>query len=149
MGTSATLPRTPGSAPPNFYSQVGAQGGQPAPGPGAQGPGGQQVGAPPPQPKPQDPDQDFLDSVEKLLVVLNKLGEMQPRGMNVSKYTGAAAQAIKDMSKHVFSGKPAKGTQQTPGTSSAGAQGVGGNDTGTMASAPPSGASASNATGTI
>lgn len=86
MSTSAPsfdLPKTPQSAPPNFYSQVG------------QGQGASKGAS-------KDKDTEFLESVTKLLNVLGKMGKLEPRGMDVSKYTQAAADALKECVKHVF-----------------------------------------------
>lgn len=147
MATSP-LPRTSAGAPPNFYSQVGSMGGgQPGQGqPGQQQQPGQpdassQAAATP------DPDREFLEATTKLLTVLGKMGKMQPRGMDVSKFTDAAAQSIKDCVTHVFTKDKGK---QTPGTSAGAAANA--NPPGTPESSAtdtstPGIASASNATG--
>jgi hypothetical protein len=147
------LPRTPGSAPPNFYTQVGQQGGAPG-GPGQAGAagGGQQGQQPPPQQQApgQNPDQDFIDISEKMLTALAKMGMMQPKGQNIAKYTQAMAQTLKDCMKNVFGQGGGKGTAKgTPGsTSSAADQGVGGNDAAAGNTTGTTGVgSASNATG--
>lgn len=153
MATSSTLPRTAGSAPPNFYTQVGPQGqGQAPQGIGANGGQPAPQAQPPAPAAPPSPEQDFLDSTTKLLTVLDKMSKMQPRGMDISKYTDAAAQAIKSAQQYVFTDKGSgkgKIKPQTPGTS-AGDMGVAGNPTAASDTSGTQGvASASNATGTV
>lgn len=146
------LPRTPASAPPNFYSQVGQMGTNQI----QQGATGQQAAQqqnPDQSQSPStgpDPDREFLEASTKLLTVLDKLGEMKPRGLDVTKYTKAMAQVMKDCMKQVFTGGK-KG--QLPGsTSSAEDAGTNPADQTTGAGAGPLNtagvASASNATGT-
>lgn len=68
---------------------AGASGGQPGT-PSGQGGG---TGA---------EDQEFLENVTKLLGILQKMGEMKPKGQDVSKYTKAAADAMEDCIKNVY-----------------------------------------------
>lgn len=111
----ANLPTTPQSAPPNFYSQVGQMSSGPGQAPGAPG------SPDPSKPASMDADHEFLDTVTQLLTVLAKIGDMKPRGQDITKYTQAAADAMKDCVKQVFNqDMPAPGTQPSA-ASSAGA----------------------------
>lgn len=108
----ANLPSTPESAPPNFYQQVGAMASGPGGGAGQAGAG--QPGQPA-TPAPLDADHEFLDMVNKLLTVLAKMGQMQPRGQDITKFTQAAADAMKACVKSVFNQDVDAGTGQQPG----------------------------------
>lgn len=99
---ASSLPSTPQSAPPNFYSQVGNMAaGQSG---GAQA-AGQQAGSAAGQPgTPPDADQQFLEMVNKLLKVLQQMSDMKPNGQDVSKYMQAMSQTAKDCIKSVYGG---------------------------------------------
>src|SRR5271154_7536767 len=127
------LPTTPQSAPPNFYAQAGQMA---AANPGAGAAGGAGAGG---ASAPKDADHQFLDMTTKLLSVLQKMQDMKPRGVDVSKELQAAADAVKQAVSTVF-GKDgmagADGADQTVAGSagasdgSAGARGGGAADTG-------------------
>lgn len=121
----AELPSTPQSAPPNFYSQVGKM----ASGPGSSQQAAGAATATAAKPGPMDADHEFLETVTKLLTVLAKIGQMQPRGQDVSKYTQAAADAMKQCVSAVFGTDMGEaGAAQTPGsegTAAASASGPG------------------------
>ena len=99
MATAAATPNaTAGSgAPPNFYSQAGQMAAQ---GPAAGGMAAAGAGAGGASPK--DADHQFLDMTTKLLSVLQKMQDMKPRGMDVSKELQAAADAVKQAVSTVF-----------------------------------------------
>lgn len=108
--TSYALPRTPQAAPPNFYSQQ-AQMGQSGNAAGGQGQPGAAAGA---GAQDSPADHEFVVNLAKLLTVLDKMGQSNPNGVNIKKYTDAAARIMKDCSTAVTSG------EQTPDTSSSG-----------------------------
>ena len=130
---AGNLPSTPQSAPPNFYSQVGqmAAGQQ---GGGAGAAGGDQSQ----QPSQPDPDQQFLEMVNKLLKVLQQMGDMKPRGQDITKYMKSMSDTAKDCIKAVYGGK---GVPQAPGTDSSQSTTPqppnAGGQPGTSAGAPP------------
>jgi hypothetical protein len=101
---SYDLPKTQQAAPPNFYSQTGGQ--------GSSGQSGSSSGAD----SQQDPDHLFLDSVTKVLKVLDTMGKMKPKGQSVEKFTKAAAMAMKAAVTQVFGkGQPAAGSSSDAG----------------------------------
>jgi hypothetical protein len=91
------LPKTPESAPPNFYNQVGAM--------AAGGAGSGQQASTEGNAAGGKTEHDFLEAITKLLKVLDKLEAMKPNGKDVSKYTKAAAEAMKDCMKEVYGDK--------------------------------------------
>lgn len=85
----------------------------------ASGPGGGagQPGANGAPAKPtMDQDHEFLDLTTKLLTFLAKIGQMTPRGQDVTKYTQAAADAMKECVKAVFNQDLDGSDGSTPGT---------------------------------
>lgn len=97
-----SLPKTPQSAPPNFYSQAGSQqGGSQAGGPGGSsaGPGTPGSGA-----DPNEEHSQFVTNMGKLLTVMNKMEKIKPNGVDISKYMKAASQVLKDCMEQVSTG---------------------------------------------
>lgn len=107
------MPRTQGGAPPSFYNSVASMPGQQS----SQGQPGQQGGG------GGDSDK-FIEMTTKLLTVLSSMQAMKPNGMDVTKYTQAAADAMKSCLKNVLgtSGDQAAGTTGDASTTGSGAQ---------------------------
>lgn len=104
------MPKTPQGAPPSFYNQAAGM---------AQTGGG----ASPAQPAPPQPNADtqkFLEMTDKLLTVLGSMQAMKPNGIDVTKFTQAAADSIKSCVESVKSGETAQPAGSDPSASSSG-----------------------------
>jgi|SRR5882762_1557698 len=86
-------------APPSIYSQQGQMMAQQSSGPGTSpadqaataGAGG------------NDKDtQNYVDTITKLIALLGSIGSMKPKGQDITKYTQAAADALKEGFKQVM-----------------------------------------------
>lgn len=112
--TSATppqyqMPSTPQGAPPSFYNQAA----QMSNGAGAAQPHG--------QPQQPDPDtQKFVQMTDKLLTVLGAMQIMKPNGVDVTKYTQAAADSIKSCMEAVKTGEKQQPAGTTPAAADSG-----------------------------
>lgn len=89
--------------------------------------------APPPTPQPNADTQKFLEMTDKLLTVLGSMQTMKPNGIDVTKYTQAAADSIKKATEAVKSGESgqpagtdatASDSGQLPGDQTGGSQGA-------------------------
>jgi hypothetical protein len=105
---SYTLPKTAQSAPPNFYSQAGqmAAGQSDSGGNSAGGPGGSSAGPSTPGSgtDPSEAKSEFVQNMAKLLKVLAAMGKTKPNGVDIKKYTDAAAQVMHDCLEQVSTG---------------------------------------------
>lgn len=101
------LPKTPQSAPPNFYSQAGSgSAGGSSGSSSAGGPGGSSSGPGTPG-SGMDPNEEhsqFVTNMGKLLTVMNKMEKIKPNGVDISKYMKAASQVLKDCMEQVATG---------------------------------------------
>lgn len=86
----ATPSQTTAQQPPNFYETAAKMSGGPA--------------APAQKASPDDP-QEFLKDTTKLLAVLAKMGKSKPKGMDISKFMKAAADAVEKAVEAVYGGK--------------------------------------------
>ena len=86
----ATPSTTTAQQPPNFYETAAKMSGSPAA-------SGQ-------KPSPDDP-QEFLKDTTKLLAVLAKMGKSKPKGIDISKYMKASADAVEKAVEAVYGGK--------------------------------------------
>lgn len=110
------LPKTKPAAPPNFYENAAAMSG------GSKKPGKSAASG---------TDQEFLNNVTKLLKVLDTLGQMKPKGKDITKYTQAAADSMQEALKQVY-GEDSE--DQTPGADASAGDSAG---TGAGGSAAP------------
>ena len=107
---SYDLPKTAQSAPPNFYSQAGT-------GAGGAGTPDDKAGASGDGQSADEAHSEFVQNVAKLLTVLQKMGKSKPNGVDISKYTKACSQVLKDCLEQVSTGGSA-----VPGGSAPGAE---------------------------
>lgn len=117
------MPKTPQGAPPSFYNQAA----------GMAQTGGGAAAAPPPPPAANADTQKFLEMTDKLLTVLGSMQAMKPNGIDVTKFTQAAADSIKKCVESVKGGEtdqpagtdPSAGQSgQLPGDQTGGSQGA-------------------------
>jgi hypothetical protein len=146
---SYTLPKTAQSAPPNFYSQAGqmaaGQGaGAGAGGKSAGGPGGSSAGPATPGSgvDPSEAKSEFVQNMAKLLKVLAAMGKTKPNGVDIKKYTDAAAQVMHDCLEQVSTGGD---DNQTPDTTDQGSPADVGSTGPPAAAAPPGGGAGAGA----
>jgi hypothetical protein len=113
--SSYSMPQTPQSAPPNFYSnnpstQQGAGGGKSAGGAGGSSAG---PGTPGSGTDPGEAKSEFVANVAKLLKIFTAMGKTKPNGVDIKKYTDAMAQIAHDCLEQVSTGGDDNNTPDT------------------------------------
>jgi|SRR5882672_6224134 len=87
-------------APPSIYSQQGQMMAQQSSGPGTS-PADQAATAGTSGGNDKD-TQNYVDTITKLIALLGSIGSMKPKGQDITKYTQAAADALKEGFKQVM-----------------------------------------------
>lgn len=121
--TQYDMPKTPQGAPPSFYNQAA---GMAATGGGAAQPSSK-------QPAPDPDTQKFVQMTDKLLTVLGAMQIMKPNGIDVTKFTQAAADSIKQCVEAVKGGETQQPGGTMPSAADSGTAPVSGDSTGSPA----------------